>query len=155
MKNIQKILAAVDFSPYSSQVFRFAANLAQELKAELVVLNVLNQRDVHAIEMVEQAYPELSTTRLIKSTTAERFGLLEKLLMETGAGSMDAKKLIKVGVPFREILKTVEEEKADLLVMGTKGHGAIADALFGSTAEKVFRRCPVALVSVRPEGHSG
>ncbi len=54
-------------------------------------------------------------------------------------------------MPFKEILKTVEEEKADLLVMETKGRGNIADALFGSTAEKVFRRCPVALASVRPQ----
>ena len=150
MKNIKKILAAVDFSLYSSQVLRFAADLARELKAELIIVNVLNQRDVQAIEMIGTTYAAPTTEQFIKAATAERSGLLDKLLVEAGAGSLGAKKVIRVGVPFKEILEAVEEEMTDLLVMGIKGRGNIADALFGSTAEKVFRRCPVALASVRP-----
>lgn len=153
MKNIKRILAAVDFSLYSSQVLRFAADLARELKAELTVVNVLNQRDVQAIEMIGTTYAAPTTVQFIKAASAERSGLLDRLLVEVGAESMGAKKLIRVGVPFKEILQAVEEEKADLLVMGAKGRGNLADALFGSTAEKVFRRCPVALASVRPPRH--
>lgn len=153
MKHIKRILVAVDFSLYSSQVLRFAADLARELTAELTVVNVLNQRDVLAIEMIGTTYAAPTTEQFIKAATAERSGLLDKLLLEEGAGSLNAKKVIRVGIPFKEILKAVEEERADLLVMGTKGRSNIADALFGSTAEKVFRRCPVALVSVRPPLH--
>jgi nucleotide-binding universal stress UspA family protein len=150
MKNLKRILAAIDLSLYSLQVLRFAADLARELKAELAVVNVLNQRDVQAIEMIGATYPAPTTDQFIKAATAERSGLLDKLLGEVGAASLGAKKLIRVGVPFREILQAVDEEQADLLVMGTRGRGNLADALFGSTAEKVFRRCPVALASVRP-----
>ena len=150
MNKIKKILVAVDFSLYSAQVLRFAADLARELRAELTIVNVLNQRDVQAIEMIGTTYAAPTTQQFVQAATAERSGLLDKLLMEEGAASMGAKKVIRVGVPFKEILEAVEEEKADLLVMGTKGRGNIADALFGSTAEKVFRRCPVALASVRP-----
>ena len=150
MKNIKKILVAVDFSLYSAQVLRFAADLARELRAELTIVNVLNQRDVQAIEMIGTTYAAPTTEQFVQAVTAERSGLLDKLLMEEGAASMGAKKVIRVGVPFKEILQAVEEEEADLLVMGTKGRGNLADALFGSTAEKVFRRCPVALASVRP-----
>jgi len=153
MEGVKRILAAIDFSLYSPQVLRFAAHLTRELKAELVVVNVLNQRDVHAIEMVQREFSERTVSQFIKAVTEERSRLFEKLLAEEGAASMGAKKVIKVGVPFKEILNAVDEEQADLLVMGTKGRGNVADALFGSTAEKVFRRCPVPLVSVRPEGH--
>jgi nucleotide-binding universal stress UspA family protein len=153
MEGIKRILAAIDFSLYSPQVLRFAVDLTRELKAQLVVVNVINQRDVQAIEMVQREFPGQSVSQFVKVTTAERVNLFEKLLAEAGAGSVGAKKLIKVGVPFKEILNAVDEEKADLLIMGTKGRGNVADALFGSTAEKVFRRCPIPLVSVRPEGH--
>jgi nucleotide-binding universal stress UspA family protein len=153
MQDVKTILAAVDFSLYSPQVLRFAANLARALQAQFVVVNVLNRRDVDAMEMVQRTYPGLTVPHFIQNATAERLRLLEKLLLEEGAESLHAKKRVNVGVPFKEILKAVDEEKADLLVMGTKGRGNLADALFGSTAEKVFRRCPVPLVSVRPERH--
>jgi nucleotide-binding universal stress UspA family protein len=153
MEGIKRILAAIDFSQYSPQVLRFAVDLTQELKAQLVVVNVLNQRDVQAIEMVQREFPGQSVSQFVKAATAERVNLFEKLLAAAGAASVGAKKLIKVGVPFKEILNAVDEEQADLLIMGTKGRGNVADALFGSTAEKVFRRCPIPLVSVRPEGH--
>jgi nucleotide-binding universal stress UspA family protein len=135
-------------------VLQFAVDLARELKAQLVVVNVLNQRDVQAIEMVQlREFPGPSVSQFVEAVTAERINLFEKLLAKAGAASVGAKKLIKVGVPFKEILNTVDQEQADLLIMGTKGRGNVADALFGSTAEKVFRRCPIPLVSVRPEGH--
>ena len=153
MEGIKRILAAIDFSQYSPQVLRFAVNLTRELKAQLVVVNVINQRDVQAIEMVQREFPGQSVSQFVKVATAERVNLFEKLLAEAGAASVGAKKLIKVGVPFKEILNAVDEEQADLLIMGTKGRGNVADALFGSTAEKVFRRCPIPLVSVRPKGH--
>ena len=153
MEGIKRILAAIDFSLYSPQVLRFAVNLTRELKAQLVVVNVINQRDVQAIEMVQREFPGQSVSQFVRVATAERVNLFEKLLAAAGAASVGAKKLIKVGVPFKEILNAVDEEQADLLIMGTKGRGNVADALFGSTAEKVFRRCPIPLVSVRPEGH--
>ena len=56
---------------------------------------------------------------------------------------------IDVGIPFESILKAVETEDIDLVVMANKGRGNISRVLFGSAAEKVFRHSPVPVVSVR------
>jgi len=57
--------------------------------------------------------------------------------------------IFKVGNPVDELLKVAVEEKADMIVMGTKGRTDLAHVLVGSVAEKVFRRSPVPVVSYR------
>jgi nucleotide-binding universal stress UspA family protein len=52
---------------------------------------------------------------------------------------------LPTGTPYREILRVAEERKADLLVIGIHGRGAVDRMLFGSTAQHLVRQasCPV------------
>ena len=74
---------------------------------------------------------------------------ISKILSQSGRVAAPYNVSFRVGVPYQEILAAIKEEKADLLVMGTKGRTDLEDVLFGSTAQKMFRRCPIPLLSIR------
>ena len=157
MKDIRKILVGCDFSKYSKETLAYAAALAEKLQVELIIVNVINKRDIDTILKVAEGqfdrtvekYVEKSAEDYVKRLTKERTEQMEKLIEEISCAHLAIKKVFRVGVPFQELINAIEDEGADLMVMGKKGRSDIADVLFGSNAEKVFRRCPIPLLSVR------
>jgi nucleotide-binding universal stress UspA family protein len=77
---------------------------------------------------------------------------MEKLVEEAGGRSGQVSCTVRVGVPFQALIEAAQGETVDVVVMGTKGRGNLAGVLLGSTAEKMFRRCPVPLLSLRVGG---
>ena len=57
------------------------------------------------------------------------------------------------GRPFLEIIRIARERKSDLIVIGTHGRGALTQMLLGSVTEKVVRKAPCPVLSVREPGH--
>ena len=154
MSMFKKIMAAIDFSDYSPSTLRYAAALAQDQGASLVLINVINQRDVDAIKAA-QAYADiLPVDEFLAKSRRERLESLDKMIQDARCQALPHEKLIRIGTPCEEILEAVKETGADLVVMGTKGRTNLANTLFGSTAEKVFRRALVPVLSVRGKEHA-
>ena len=149
MSNIKKIMVAVDFSEYSQKVVEYACRLAQDLGAELIFVNVINQRDIDMVKHVTMYTDKISVKDYINGLIDDRNEQMQRLLKDTGCSQIPHRFLIKKGVPFLELVDTATEEKADTVVMGTKGRGNISGILYGSQAEKMFRHCPVPLLSIR------
>jgi nucleotide-binding universal stress UspA family protein len=64
------------------------------------------------------------------------------------------KKAIVLGKPFAEIIHYARDQNIDLIVLGTHGRSALGSMLLGSVAEKVVRKAPCAVLTVRhPEHH--
>ena len=149
MKKIKKILVAIDFSEYSAETMKYAADIAERLRVELIVVNIINQRDIEAIKEAAQQISHLSVEELLENREEERLWLIQSLIDKTACTHPFIKKVVGKGIPFKALIQIVEDQDADLVVMGAKGRSNLANVLFGSTAEKMFRHCPVPILSVR------
>jgi len=149
MLPIKKILAAIDLSKYSKAILKYACYLAESLNAELMIINVLNQRDVEAVSRVSQYAPNISVENYISNQKNERLQNIEQLLKEIDTNVKPKEIIIKVGIPFSEIIDVVNSMKIDLVVMGAKGRSDIATVFLGSTSEKMLRRSPVPVIIIK------
>ena len=73
---------------------------------------------------------------------------LEQLAKREITG-LEVVSIIKTGKPFVEIVETALEEDIDLIIIATHGHTGIEHVLFGSTAEKVVRKAPCPVLTIR------
>ena len=149
---ISRILAPLDFSEISRRVLDYALLLAGQNRAELVLMHA-----VHVPPLAEAntwIEPLLSPSveqelRLQLRSTAEN--KLKELQERCAREGVAATICILEGVPNGEILRCAEEQKADLIVMGSQGHSAVSRFLIGSTAERVVRRSHLTVLCVKPE----
>ncbi|MCP4669858.1 MAG: universal stress protein [Desulfobacula sp.] len=158
MNNIQKIIVGLDFSKHSEHALKYAANLAKKVQAQLIIINVINKAEIDAIQKVIdgqfdrniEQYIEKSVKEYAKRVEQERTRKIEKLIDGiSDCTGLTIHKIFRIGVPFQELIGAIEDEGADLMVMSPKGRNNLADVIFGSNAEKIFRRCPIPLLTVR------
>jgi len=156
-KQIKKILVALDFSSYSKPALEYAIEISKITKAEVLVINIINQKEIDTTKkMINSKHPDtFSLTKHLSGEMSRRKLKLQVLIKGVLGGSkLPVKTQIDHGAPSVEILKAIDREQADLLVFGPRGRTNLRDFLFGSVAEKLFRHCPVPVMSLRssPEG---
>ncbi len=138
-----KILFAADGSKYTKKALAFlVTHEALAGDGELVVLNVQPVMPPRVKAMVGaaavQSYQKDEADKVLKS--------IEKFLARH---DIKFKCTWSVGVPGQEIVRAAKREKANLICMGTHGHGILGRALLGSVAQHVVTDCEVPVLLVK------
>ncbi len=143
--DIKKILVPIDFSDYSKSALKYAINFSKNFNSEIILVYVIEPAIYPPdFSMGQIAIPSVDTE--MDKRAAEE---LETLSKKELPPDMKHKTIIKSGKPFIEIIDTAVEEDVDLIVMATHGHTGVEHILFGSTAEKVVRKAPCPVLTIR------
>ncbi len=139
---MKTIVAAVDFSNATLGVIEMAGSLAKAFGAQLHLLHVIEQEPTYtAYGFTPDEYPVLHEFQEEAKRRAAR--KLEDLLA-TVAGNLPGTTVQLVeDSPLHGILEYVKQTKADLVVLGSHGHGVVVSLLLGSVAEGMVRKAIV------------
>jgi nucleotide-binding universal stress UspA family protein len=151
MEEVKKVMVALAFSEYAEGTFTFAAQFAQCTDAELIVVSVINSRDVASVETISAMGYEVDGGHYIQSIKDERRHLLDGIIATAGYPREKVRTVFRIGNPIDELLKLILAEDIDVIVMGPKGRTDLEHILVGSVAEKIFRRSPATIISYRSD----
>jgi nucleotide-binding universal stress UspA family protein len=143
-----RILVPTDFSEASQDALNYACALAAGFDADVHVIHVITDPEVGRWSVDTGSLPREYERK--ERAAEER---LERLLKACNGAKDRVTFTVDSGSAPDQILKHADSLAADLIVMGSRGLGALQQAIMGSVAEKVVRyaHCPV-LVVRRPRG---
>jgi nucleotide-binding universal stress UspA family protein len=145
---MQRIVVAVDMSEPSLRAVDLAADLAAKYGAELVLLTI--GREIAGPDPGMEAYARMEHIQdpvpmiAVDSMREELAGVRDR----AAKGALHISTDVFVGDPAEQILACANARQADLIALGSRGHGRLAGLLIGSVAQKVvaLARCPVLVV---------
>jgi len=145
MITYRSILCPTDFSEHSDAALLRAEDLAERLAAELVLLHVVEP----LLMPVEYGLPSSVAVDYGDAATARAREHLEAAAHALRGRGLHVRTLVKSGLASEQIAEVVRSEPIDLVVLATHGYTGIKHALLGSTAERVVRTCPCAVLTVK------
>ena len=151
MVEIKRILYPCDFTGCSFEVLPYVRSMAEKYGAEIYLLYVA--RNLHLYSSARKQHK--SSFTLIEKTLKELEIMLDNFCGEHLLDCPKFRQRVAVGDPGEEIVKTVENERIDLVIMGTHGRKGLEHTLFGTVAHYVVihSKAPVLIVNpYRVEG---
>lgn len=168
--SFQKILVTLELSPRDESVFSEALSLAEHLGAQLTLIHCLS--DLTEMAMMSEtglgsAYglpgtpaastmsPGMVNIALVEEASTAKhqqikkhFASYEKQAAAKGV-SVECKCYEATGSVGSQICQIAQDLNVDLIILGRKGHNAIAEALLGSVSNHVMHHAPCAILIIQ------
>lgn len=144
---MKKILVATDFSDCARRAEETAVVLARGLAAELILLHVSVETPLYNEGMRGLVNPRA----VYEAQRAWAENTLAARAAEIRGAGVAAHAVVRSGVAVDEILKSAGDERCDLIVIGTHGHGGLSRFFLGSVADRIVRLAPCPVMTVRDD----
>jgi nucleotide-binding universal stress UspA family protein len=150
MITLRRILVPTDFSEHSRKALMYAAAFAEKFGAEITLLHVYQNLPVF---QPDAATGGPSIIPPVDQLTGPVHAALEREIRESNLQGLGVRHEMREGAPHEEIVQFAKDKETDLIIMGTHGRGWLAHVLLGSVAEKVVRKAPCPVLTVRHPEH--
>lgn len=139
MMQLRTILHPTDFSESSLAALEMAGALAHDHGAKLIIAHVVPR------------FVPLAAESIAEALIPQDIEPLRKLLHDTRPPQADVaiRYILEEGDAAELILRIATESNCDLIVMGTHGRRGLTRLVMGSVAERVSRRAPCAVITMR------
>lgn len=146
MKKPSRILVPIDFSNASLEALDMGASMARQMQAELIVLTVAQWPDQDPAY-----YTSYADKRCVEESLQCLFSDRLQTMIRSAPWAEERmpRIVVRQGKANEEILRVAEEERVDLIVMGTHGRRGVGRMLLGSVTEDVIRRAAYPVLAVR------
>ena len=153
----QRILLPLDGSKIGEAAIPVIDDLVTKLKpepkVEIILLQVITST-THWVIAGEASAPIQYTEKEMEMITKNSRDYLEKAGERLRNKGAIVKTVVKVGNAEEQIVKTVDETKADLIAMSTHGRSGLGRLAFGSVTDKILRIAPVPVLTVKASASS-
>lgn len=143
---MRQILVPFDFSDQATSAFRFAWDVVNRSKGEIHLVHVVEVPVLHNSVLMPTLSFEAELLRELQQDAERRFA---KIKQKHAPDSEKLKLKVIFGVIHRVIVDYIKTAGIDLVAMGTRGVGGWREMLIGSNTERVVRRSPVPVITLK------
>ena len=147
-----RILYPTDFSDVSKKALEYVKKLKEAGTREVVIVHIIDERQIVRFPVMKIAWDrerfnnlETELQGYLEKNAKEELKSVESELKRVG---FNVKVIMRIGSPFREILRVEDEEDISAIVIGSHGKSNIKEMFLGSVSENAIRYCkkPVLVV---------
>jgi len=147
MLEMKRILFPIDFTKNASKILPYVLSVSEKYDSMIYLLHVIEElpkwgSGIYMPHIPWDQYQKEALKGAEKDLDRVREGQLQSC--------PNFQKRILSGDPAQEILKTIELEGIDLVIMGTHGRKGLEHVFFGSVAENVVKKSPVPVLTINP-----
>lgn len=147
---IKRILFPTDFSEFACHALKYAISFAREYEAKLFIIHVVEEfANASYFDVLQVPLPP----NLFSDIEERAKRQLTQLVASDQFKGLEVETAVMRGVPFVEIVEFAREKEIDLITIATHGRTGLKHAIFGGTADKVVRKAPCPVLSVKHPEH--
>ena len=146
MKDVNRILVVSWVTQYCQTSIHYGVSLAEKYGAELSVIHI-----VDTLWLRGWSLPMISLIEERKRELEREKQELNRIINTERKKGMTIREFVKEGDPVEEILKTIEDEKIDLVVLRAQEEGRIERFLVAGSNDAIIRKMPCSIFLVKAE----